>query len=391
MVRARTALACSYNIATVQLVQKYGIEMLLSKLHEAGFSSLTRDAAYYGPGLALGCGEVTLLELVRAYGGIANGGVLRDLRLLETEPVREQRRFFSRQTAYLLTDILSDNTARAPAFGEFSPISLTFKCAAKTGTSKNFRDNWTAGYTPRYTVAVWVGNFDGKPMYSVSGISGAGPIFRDVMLALEIRNPDRDFALPGGMLRRAVCAVSGELPTQYCSATVNELFIKGSLPSTHCTMHRPVAIDTRNGLLAASDCPQEFREEKTYTVYPSQYYEWALHAGVEMPPAEISQLPGTGMYSAGARSCSIELPKNGDIFKLDPVLRQQYQEIPLKPVVAENVARVVWHIDATEIVADKYPFIVYWKLVPGRHVISYTATVNGSSLKSNAVTITVMK
>ena len=390
MVRARTALACSYNVATVNISEKFGSDILLAKLREAGFKSLNRDAGFYGPGLSLGSGEVTLLELARAYCGLANGGMLKGLRMILTEPQTDMGRFFNRRVAYLITDILSDNSARAPAFGEFSPLSFPFKCAAKTGTSKNFRDNWTAGYTPRYTVAVWVGNFDGKPMYSVSGISGAGPIFRDIMLALEIRNPDRDFEKPEGLARQEVCAVSGEVPTKYCSETINELFIKGNIPLKHCTIHQSVKIDKRNNLLASVDCPREYLEEKVYKVYPSEYYEWATSAGVEMPPCEVSRLSGTGEAEGMANECYVELPRDGDVYKIDPILRRDYQEIPLKPKVNENVKHLKWRIDGKEIISDKYPFIVYWELERGKHKIDFSAYTGNNILESNKIEITVV-
>jgi len=388
MVRARTALACSYNIATVNLSEKFGADMLLAKLHDAGFKSLNRDASFYGPGLCLGCGEVTLLELARAYCGIANGGMLSDLKMITDEPERGMGRFFSEKAAYIITDILSDNNARAPAFSEYSPINLPFKCAA--GTSKNFRDNWTVGYTPRYTVAVWVGNFDGKPMYAVSGISGAGPIFRDIMLALEIRNPDRNFVKPEGLVRRKICAVSGEIPAGHCNETINELFMKGNIPSKHCSIHRTLGIDKRNNLLASPDCPGECLEEKLYTIYPSEYYEWALNAGVEMPPLEISQLPGTGGRKEGSGECYVELPRNGEIYKIDPILRREYQEIPLKPKVTKNVQQLKWRVDGKEIVSAKYPFIAYWKLEQGKHTIDFIADANNTFLKSNKIEITAL-
>lgn len=390
MVRARTALACSYNIATVTVSERFGTDMLLAKLHEAGFKSLNKDASFYGPGLCLGSGEVTLIELARAYCGLANGGELRELKMTAMEPVGTLGRFFSERTAYLITDILSDNNARTPAFGAFSPVNLPFKCAVKTGTSKNFRDNWTVGYTPRYTVAVWVGNFDGKPMYSVSGISGAGPIFRDIMLALEVRNPDRDFAKPKGLTRQKVCAISGKTPTKYCGETISELFVAGNTPSVKCAIHRPIKTDKRNRLLASSDCPPEYLDEKVYAFYPSEYYEWTVNAGVPMPPLEISDLPGTGGHGEGAGECSVEFPRNGGVYKIDPVLRREYQEIPLKPKVANNVKQLKWRVDGREITADKYPFIVYWKLEKGTHVIDFVADAAGAFLKSNKIEITVM-
>lgn len=385
MVRARTALACSYNVATVNLAARFGPEMVLQKLRDAGMDSLDRDSRFYGPGLCLGSGEVTLWELARAYCGLANGGELRELRVLAEQPRQSIRRFLDPRAAGIVTDILSDNNARQPAFGTFSPLNLPFPCAAKTGTSKNFRDNWAVGYTPRYTVAVWVGNFDGKPMYSVSGISGAGPILRDIMLALELNNPYRDFTLPRGVGHRTVCAKSGKLPGKYCHETINEVFITGMVPNTRCDMHRALRLDSRNGLLCSADCPAEFVQEKIFEIYPTEYYGWARDSGIPLPPASVSVLSGKG-----GDGCYIEIPKDGEIYKIDPVLRREYQSISLKPKITENVNRLTWHIDNREITSSAFPYTVDWQLEPGKHIIAFTAEGAGRLLKSNKIQITVM-
>jgi len=115
-------------------------------------------------------------------------------------------------------------------------LSLPFPCAVKTGTSANFRDNWAIGYTPRYTIGVWVGNFDGRPMQSVSGVSGAGPLFRDIMLLLERREKRRnfDFTIPEGLMEVYVCPQSGMLVGSFCPGKIKEIFIKGTEPKEVC-------------------------------------------------------------------------------------------------------------------------------------------------------------
>lgn len=386
MVRLRTALACSYNIATVNLAAYFGPQAVLNKLLQAGFEHLNKPADFYGPGLCLGTGEITLVELARAYSALANKGRLRELRLLMDEPEEDKGLMFNQQIAFILTDILSDNSARIPAFGEFSPLNMPFKCAAKTGTSKDFRDNWTAGFTPRYTVAVWVGNFNGAPMYSVSGITGAGPIFRDIMLTLEINNGDSDFTIPDNLEHRKICAKSGKLPNAYCPEQIEEYFIKGTAPKEKCSIHKLHRIDNRNGLLAAKDCPKDFISEKVFEVYPIEYYDWASGSGVEMPPYTVSALDNksSNFY------CSIEFPKNGDVFKIDPVLRREYQSITLKPKLRENVETVKWIIDNQTILADKYPFTTSWVIEPGKHKINYEATSGDQTLKSENIEVVVL-
>ncbi|KKL83454.1 hypothetical protein LCGC14_1974580, partial [marine sediment metagenome] len=197
LVRLREALACSYNISAIKILERIGVESLLNRLKKLSFDSLNKGADYYGLGLTLGGGEVTLLELVRAYSTLARSGIFKKEKIFleindiqgKAKPLPEDEplRLFSAQVSYIITDILADSDARIPAFGAGSVLSLPFPCAVKTGTSGNFRDNWAIGYTPHYTVGVWVGNFDGQPMRNVSGVSGAGPLFRDIMLLLDKR------------------------------------------------------------------------------------------------------------------------------------------------------------------------------------------------------------
>ena len=191
-VRLRAALANSYNVPAVELTDALGPERVLEVLRQAGFTSLEASAEHYGAGLVLGNGDVSLWELARAYRGLARGGVVEPLRLvraatapggerLSATPELTPRRFLPPDAVALLTDLLSDEGARAPAFGLDNALRLPFPVAAKTGTSRAYVDNWTVGFTRERTVAVWVGNFDGRPMQRVSGITGAGPLFARVM------------------------------------------------------------------------------------------------------------------------------------------------------------------------------------------------------------------
>lgn len=248
LVRLREALACSYNISAIKVLERIGVESLLDRLKKLSFDSLNKGADYYGLGLTLGGGEVTLLELVRAYSTFARSGIFKKEKIFldindiqgKTKPLPEDEpvRLFSPQVSYIITDILADNDARIPAFGAGSVLSLPFPCAVKTGTSGNFRDNWAIGYTPHYTVGVWVGNFDGKPMRNVSGVSGAGPLFRDIMLLLEKREKriNSNFAIPEGLIETYVCPHSGMLAGSSCPGRIKEIFIKGTEPKKVCNL-----------------------------------------------------------------------------------------------------------------------------------------------------------
>ncbi len=205
-VSARTALAGSLNVPAVRTLLLTGVEAFRDRLWDTGYRGLTEDGQYYGFSLALGSAEVTLLEQAAAYRALAVGGRWSPLRLTAGDARPQPRAVTSAPAAWLVGDMLADPAARAATFGLDSALRLPFWAAVKTGTSKGMRDNWCVGYTPRFTVAVWVGNLEGDPMRSVSGTSGAAPVWRDVMLALgESGAP----AMPKGVVTRAVRFADG--------------------------------------------------------------------------------------------------------------------------------------------------------------------------------------
>jgi len=271
-IRLREALACSYNVSAVRVLEKIGVEPLLRRLKKLGFKSLNKEPNYYGLGLTLGDGEVTLLELVRAYSTLARAGVFKKEKIfLEIKDTQgktmsfldsQSARVFSPQVSYIITNILADKDARIPAFGEGSCLNLPFPCAVKTGTSGNFRDNWTIGYTPHWTVGIWVGNFDGSPMHNVSGVSGAGPLFRDIMLLLEKRKKERNFnfAIPEGLIEVYVCPKSGMLAGSFCPGKIKEIFIKGTEPREVCNPCPHVLLTNQEKLTTEDTENTEFTE-----------------------------------------------------------------------------------------------------------------------------------
>ncbi|MDZ7337177.1 MAG: penicillin-binding protein 1C [candidate division KSB1 bacterium] len=379
-VRLRVALACSYNVPAVRLLEELGPELLLAKLRQAGFESLSKPASHYGLGLTLGNGEVTLLELTLAYSALANGGAFHREKVLQADRAEtETRQLFSPQVAYLLTNILADREARMPAFGEGNALELPFPCAAKTGTSKDYRDNWAVGYTTRYTVGVWVGNFGGEAMQKVSGISGAGLLFRDIMLLLHRQAWPEPFAVPFGVVEREICARSGELPGPYCPGTVREFFVAGTEPTRTCSVHRPFPEPTRDGTKCAV---------VVYEVWPPQYEQWLVSAGVPRPPS----LPPA--QQQGAQSNPelpvITFPDEGDIYRLDPVLRAEFQTLELQAVVPPGVTRLSWWVDDSLVCTVGYPFCARWPLAPGAHRVQAKAEAGGLVLVSKPVHITVL-
>jgi penicillin-binding protein 1C len=353
MVRLRQALACSYNVPAVSLLEKLGPDLLYQKLKQLGFESLNKSPRHYGVGLTLGNGEVSLLELTRAYSALARGGLYvgertmlkcfdTDGKEIALEEQKKSRRIFSPQIAFVLTNILSDRDARVPAFGYISPLNLPFDCAVKTGTTVDFRDNWTVGYTPRYTVGVWVGNFDASSMYNISGVTGCGPLFKDIMLLLENKKSEVEFTQAEKVMKHKICPLSGKLATEHCPGTIEDIFIEGTEPKEYCSIH------------TASNMPKD-----SLTFRPKVF--------------------------------KIAFPKDRDVFKMDPILRQEYQRIKLKASIPRDmeVDRVEWRVNDHKIGDPSYPFSLYWSLRRGIHTIKAIAIKGEQTVRSSSITIKV--
>ncbi|HUI30196.1 MAG TPA: penicillin-binding protein 1C [Candidatus Acidoferrales bacterium] len=412
-VRVRTALACSYNVPAIRVVERVGVDALLNRLHDAGFASLDRPASYYGFALTLGDGEVTLLELARAYSALARGGIFRNERIIidERDLSGDTTRFaksdsdvqvFSPQVSYILTNMLSDNDARIPAFGVDSPINFPFECAAKTGTSKDYKDNWTIGFTPRWTVGVWVGNFDGKPMRKASGITGAGPLFHDIMLYLEQRGTGGDFRRPPGLVEMNVCPASGLLPNKNCPGTMREIFIEGTEPMDSCDVHRLYKIDRRTGTLADASTPKQFTGMKLFEVFPPVFDEWASEEKIPRPihKADMRHIvmndrgivdPGESEHASKSADpdFAITLPEDGAIYKIDPVLRREFQTIKVTIAAGVPYHDVELVVDGKVLDRHLGSSSYNWSLEEGEHSFQLIGEKDGKIVKSKVVHVRV--
>jgi penicillin-binding protein 1C len=207
----RTSLAGSLNVPAVRTLMLAGLERFHERLRLLGITSLTEAPEFYGWSLALGSGDVSLLELAHAYRTLANGGMQDG-----------KRRVLDARASFIVADILSDRAARSTTFGLSNELATGFWSAVKTGTSKDMRDNWCVGFSDRYTVGVWVGNFDGRSMWDVSGVSGAAPVWRDVMDYLHRDRPSRAPAAPPGVVRQTVRFVPALEPER------GEWFVRGT-------------------------------------------------------------------------------------------------------------------------------------------------------------------
>jgi penicillin-binding protein 1C len=212
-VTLREALANSYNIPAVKLAQELTPERVVERLVRAGLHTLEGAEQRVGLGIALGDGEVTLYDLVAAYAMLARGGEYLEPTLLrevsegshraELRP-QSTRRVFSTSDVYLVGHVLQDRGARRASFGQASALELPFDAAVKTGTSSDYRDNWTVGFAHDLVVGVWLGRHDGAPMFGVSGVSGAAPAWRRIMLYALGKTAGRWPAPPPGVERVSV-------------------------------------------------------------------------------------------------------------------------------------------------------------------------------------------
>jgi membrane peptidoglycan carboxypeptidase len=312
--RLRNALQRSYNIPAVRVMKAVGVGNVIKTAHAMGITTLRKDLDYYGLALTLGGGEVKLIDMVYAFSVFANGGMMygipipeerQEMGFRELDPVSikrvddrdgntiweydqpDARRILDPKLAYLMNNILSDNNARSWAFGVNNKLFLEDRpVAAKTGTTDQWHDCWTVGYTPQIATGVWMGNTDNSPMKGVPGSYGAAYVWNDVMRAAHEGLPVKPFERPDGLVEEYVCAISGLLPTEDCPNVVKEIFIAGTEPQVTCNIHKAYNVNRETGKLATPNTPPELIERRVYAIYPSEADDWVREANIPQPPTE---------------------------------------------------------------------------------------------------------
>ncbi|MCG8352187.1 MAG: penicillin-binding protein 1C [Chloroflexales bacterium] len=414
----REALATSSNMAAVRTLHEIGLPALLEMAQRLGISSFNRDSGRYGLALTLGGGEVSLLELTAAYAVFANGGqrvtpyaiiaISDQQAALDRDPAQPRTPFLTRERhnaadrqalspeiAYLITDILADRYARMRAFGTQSPLDLDRPAAAKTGTTSDWRDNWTIGYTPDRVVGVWAGNADGKPMRHISGIIGAGPVWHDVMLAAHRDLPPRRFERPEDIVELEICAEGGMLTSPTCPATRRERFIAGTQPTQPDTTHAAIPIDPILGCRAPAGYPAARTITRIYRILPPEAEAWAVAEGVPMAPREVCSFlaadrpapnleadqeisrpdnqanPSSSPLCPSAQ-CQVQpaliAPAPGAVFAVSPGIPRERQQLTLQAQAGSSAARVTISIDGETVATFTMPpYRAFWQLEPGRH------------------------
>ncbi|ODG98290.1 penicillin-binding protein 1C [Nostoc sp. KVJ20] len=323
-VRVRIALANSLNVPAVRVLEKVGVETFLERLHQLGFEHLNQTPEHYGLGLTLGSGEVSLWELARAYVTMARLGEATPLvSTFSNSPIQNPKSKIQNSPTIwqLITNMLSDSYARATAFGVDSVLNLPFPAAVKTGTSSNFRDTWTVGFTTDYTVATWVGNFNGEPMRQVSGVTGAAPLWNRIMLHLHENQEPAGFPPPKGLVQLPVCAISGLRPTPDCTSVVQEYFYP--------------------------EDKSNYERENQFNL-PSEYNEW------------LAKQQQSNFTSTNLRILS---PHHGDLFLLYPG-EEAKQKLEFK-LAGNKSAPVEWWLNGENLDTNATNSL-FWNLRPGK-------------------------
>ncbi|NES92025.1 penicillin-binding transpeptidase domain-containing protein, partial [Okeania sp. SIO2B9] len=330
----RVALANSLNIPAVRVLEKVGVKQFLNRLHQLGFTHLQASPEHYGLGLSLGSGEVSLWELAKAYSIMARQGEV--IPVVTTIPSKTYPLFQHKKNQdisllpqaeskwMLIANMLSDTHARAAEFGVNSALNLPFPAAVKTGTSSDFRDTWTVGFTNDYTVAVWVGNFSGESMVQISGVMGAAPLWNRIMLHLHEKKEATAFPPPKNMVQRPVCTISGLRPKSDCPSVITEYFY-----------------------------PEKLREyEHLSALYsvenlPDEYNEW---------------LAKQSKSSLVSDELKILFPQEDDYFLMDDVGGEKKLEFKLANSRENSVE---WWLNGEKL-AVNFDNSLFWKLSPGK-------------------------
>ncbi len=363
-VSLREALASSLNVPAVRTLSQVGMKPFLDTLHRVGLNTLG-EAELYGLSLTLGGGEVRLLDLTNAYAALSNGGMqvqpyaiesIRDSagRVLYQHQEETPSRVLDADVSYVIGDIISDPAARELGFGDTPTLTLPFRTGVKTGTTTEFRDNWTLGFTPERVVGVWAGNTDNESMQNVSGLDGAGPIWHAVMEA-AMRDVTPTWPNPpSDLVRASVCSPTGLIPGPDCAVVTNEWFLPGTVPTQVEDYYQRDA----SGTLRINP--------------PAEARGWAIAAGLPL-------------FEDGQQSQAFVVqPANGAVLFLAPEL--QAQQVLLKASPPAGARSIEFDIDgATVATATPDDPTAVWALAPGDHTLQVTARLDdGTAVQASS-------
>lgn len=404
LVLAREALASSLNLPAVEMLNRIGITNFLKLAQDLGITTFIQQHRY-DLSLTLGGGEVKLIDLTNVFASFARAGNYKDTYAIDKITTDDGKILYQhkseketqvlgkngRQVAYLISSILSDPKARILGFNEKNPLVLSHPAAVKTGTTTDWHDNWTIGYTPEFTAGVWVGNNDNQAMREITGVTGAAPIWNQFFEEFLKGKPTEQFIRPAGLKEVEICALSGKLPDGLCPEKTTELFIEGTEPVETSNLHKKIKIDKRNGLLAGESCSKDYVEERVMIDYPPEVYTWAAEEKLEIIPRQFSPLCNGDQISITQPLLEITYPKDKTVFENAPLMVKN-QAIVFEVRVSPNINRISWYIDGVFFqTTNVFPFNISWPPVAGKHKIEAVGqTLDGKTIKSNDVQFTVV-
>lgn len=362
-VTIRAALGNSLNVSAVKMLESVGIHDFYRTLGRLGIVRPGDPGAdHYGLGLAIGNMEVQLLELVQAYGTLANSGRFRRIGVIKGKP-EDFTRIFSPEAAYVITHILSDPSARLLTFGNPGNLDFGFHMPFKTGTSANYRDSWIVGYTPRRVIGVWAGAFNGARSAGATGATACGPILQDLVRSLYKSARPSQFLAPEGIDRARICWMSGDRATPACPYTNLELVIKKNSSPPMCGLpHESERFYLGSNYARWLHRREESQGERRFMLSPqaeerepriaSRAESFAVSAGPE-PVGELAPI-------------SIVNPHDSDIFVTS---RRHTNRIRFRAVARPIVSTVTWFVNGMEVAKTPPPYEFFWEPIRGKHTV----------------------
>ncbi|HEX4420417.1 MAG TPA: penicillin-binding transpeptidase domain-containing protein, partial [Kofleriaceae bacterium] len=366
LVTLRDALSRSLNLPFIDLLDRLGVEKLVSELMRMGVSARRAAPGQYGLSVIVGGIELTPLELAGLYATLAEDGDYRPLRLVAGDPPGAAQPVFGAGAAWLTREALS--LKDRPDFPRRRDVAgLPPAIHWKTGTSFGFRDAWAVGSGPAYTAVVWTGNVDNTPSAELIGSEAAGPLLFDVLEGLASRAPAIAAAPPDDLTEVEICSYSGHLAGDACPDRVKVRAPIHAVPTAPCPYHQAYDVDRATGhaVLPACRKPDRTYDRKTFVVLPSAVTAWLVGRHRSVPEAPVFDDDCAGGRTAAPPA--IITPGEGQIVTLIPGVDPAHQLVPL--TASTRAATVTWFVDGALVGTAASDARVYWTPVAGKHAI----------------------
>jgi penicillin-binding protein 1C len=383
----REALSNSLNLPAVALVDELGVSELYNFLKNIGIQ-FDKTSDHYGVGLTLGNAEITPLNLLEAYTVFPRKGNRIKPKVFLDEKIETFATPMNSDDATLISHVLNDRTTRREAFGDRNVFDLPFTLSVKTGTSTDFRDNWAVGFNDQFSIIVWVGNMDQKPMKRVSGISGAGPILSNIANYISKSISIPKLSLSENIIEKQICSLSGKAPGKFCHHKKIELFKKTDGELEVCDYHQEYVLN---------DCHEEGDQIHTgliqlpspYLAFVADHPEWSIEGQV------LNQCE-SGVASAKLigkshliEKVAINRPLQDSFYAIDPNIPKEFQKLKVQLNQFTHIKKVIWEIDDKEKI-NGGPHLD-WPLVRGKHKFRAEVIYNdGHKEKTENLNVTIL-